>query len=353
MATKQAPARTVLGIKQPKSSDAALLNIPPIQPTTLLNDNQRRELFQFMLRAREFDLAMIRLYRQGRAFGGVYSQIGNEATSVGSASALGANDALFPMHRNVGAHFVRGQDLQSLLLNFLAREGSMMRGTDGTGHYADVEKKIFGNVSHLGAMIPVAAGYVMAAAMRGEDTVAMTYIGDGGAQTGEFHEAMNFAAVQKLPLVLIIENNQYAYSTPNSEEFACERLSDRAVGYGCFGETIDGTDVERVYESCVHAVNRARTERIPSIIETITMRMRGHAEHDDAGYVPREVLEHWETRDPIARYEQFLVKRGVITQAEIATLRTQLAEEMNRTIDYVVEKPFPAAEEGRKLVFVE
>jgi TPP-dependent pyruvate/acetoin dehydrogenase alpha subunit len=347
--------RKVLGIAQSLGSanGDTPQDVPPIVPTTLLNDAQRREMFLFMLRAREFDLAMIRLYRQGRAFGGVYSQIGNEATSVGSCYALHAGDALFPMHRNVGAHFVRGQELKTLLKNFLAREGSAMRGTDGTGHYADVEKKVFGNISHLGAMIPVAAGYVMAAKMRGETTVALTYIGDGGAQTGEFHEAMNFASVQRLPLVLIIENNQYAYSTPNKDEFACERLSDRAVGYGCFGETIDGTDLERVYESCFHAVERARTEGMPSIIETLTMRMRGHAEHDDAGYVPKEVFEYWDRRDPIKRYEQFVIERGIVTAAEIQEIRTKLAAEMNATIDEVVALPFPKAEEGRKLVFVE
>lgn len=346
--------RAVLGISQSLGkSGNNNQSFPPIIPTDLLSDEQRKHIFKMMLRTREFDLAMIRLYRQGRAFGGVYSQIGNEATSIGSASALLPDDAYFPMHRNVGGHFIRGQELRTLLLNFLARNGSMMRGTDGTGHYADVQKKVFGNVSHLGAMIPVAAGYVLASKMKGEKTVAMTYIGDGGAQTGEFHEAINFAAVQKLPLVLIIENNQYAYSTPNSMEFACKQLSDRAVGYGCFGETIDGTDVERVYESCVHAVNRARNEGVPSIIETLTMRMRGHAEHDDAGYVPKEVFDHWEQRDPVARYEQFVLQQNLFTKEEIVTLRAELAQEMNSTIDDVVAQPFPAAEEGKKLVFVD
>ncbi len=324
-----------------------------IQPSALLQDSQRREILRLMIMAREFDLSMIRLYRQGRAFGGVYSQIGNEATSVGSAFALGKNDGYFPMHRNVGGHFVRGASLRQVFINFLAREGSAMRGTDGTGHYADVEKKIFGNVSHLGSMIPVAAGYALAGKMRGEDIVAMTYIGDGGAQTGECHEGINFAAVQRIPLILIIENNQYAYSTPNSEEFACERLSDRAIGYGCFGETIDGTDVERVYTACYQAVQRGRAEGIPSIIETLTMRMRGHAEHDDASYVPKHLFEQWGAFDPVERYSSFLQERNVVSAQEYADIRGDIAEEMNRTIDEVVELPFPAAEEARKFVFVD
>lgn len=319
----------------------------------LLSDEQRKDLFLYMLQAREFDMAMLRLYRQGRAFGGVYSQIGNEATAVGSAFALRESDALFPMHRDIGGHFVRGQSLDALMLNHTARVGSMMRGTDGTGHYADVSKKIYGNVSHLGAMIPVAAGYALAAKMRGEDTVAMTYIGDGGAQVGDFHEAMNLAAVQKLPLVLIIENNQYAYSTPNSQEFACAKLSDRAIGYGCYGETIDGTDVELVYETCHKAVERARAGEGPSIIEAITMRMRGHAEHDDARYVPKEMLEEWEQRDPIARYQEILIKSKVLTKKVVEEIRADLTERMNKAIDDAMEKPYPPAEEGRKNVFVD
>jgi TPP-dependent pyruvate/acetoin dehydrogenase alpha subunit len=348
--TASLPAKARKTASLPANGSAS---VSAIHPSKLLSDTQRRELFAFMLQAREFDLSMIRLYRQGRAFGGVYSQIGHEATSVGSAFALAENDAYFPMHRNVGGHFVRGATLRQVFVNFLAREGSAMRGTDGTGHYADVEKKIFGNISHLGAMIPVAAGYAMAAKMRGENCVAMTYIGDGGAQTGEFHEGLNFAAVQRIPLVLIIENNQYAYSTPNSEEFACERLSDRALGYGCFGATVDGTDVELVYETCFHAAQRARAEGVPALIETLTMRMRGHAEHDDASYVPREVLEYWQQRDPIDRYQSFLLERNLYSEQEIADLRSGIAAAMNRTIDEVVELPFPAAAEARKLVFVD
>lgn len=347
MATKQASKPQTNGT----SSSNGTSSTKPHQ-SVLLGDKERKEIFHRMLQAREFDLAMIRAYKQGRAFGGVYSQIGNEATSVGSAFALAADDAYFPMHRNVGGHFTRGQELRSMLKNFLAREGSMMRGTDGTGHYADVSKKVYGNVSHLGSMIPVAAGYAMAAKMRGENTVAMTYIGDGGAQTGEFHEGMNLAAVQRLPLVLIIENNQYAYSSPNSVEFACERLSDRALGYGCTGTTIDGTDVELVYETCKNAVENARKTGVPAIIECITMRMRGHAEHDDFSYVPREMLEKWQDRDPVDRYSQVMVERKQYTHDEITALRKSLSEEMNAAIDEVVALPFPAAEEGRNLVFV-
>lgn len=319
-----------------------------------LSAAQSLAFLRYMVMAREFDAAMLRLYRQGKAFGGVYSQLGNEATSVGSAAALDPKrDVLFPMHRNIGGHFVFGQDLDQLMLNHLAREGSQMRGTDGTGHYADVDKRIYGNVSHLGAMIPVAAGFVMASRMRGEDCVAMTYIGDGGAQVGEVHEALNFASVHKLPLVLIIENNQYAYSTPNSLEFACAKLSDRALGYGIHGETIDGTNVETVYEACSRAVARARRGEGPSIIETLTMRMRGHAEHDDFAYVPKEMLADWTKKDPVETYTATLVERGVITEEQVTSMRKSMLADMIAAIDRALDRPWPSADEGYKNVFIE
>lgn len=326
--------------------------VAPIQKSENLTNDQRKQLYFHMVQAREFDLAMQRLNRQGKAFGGVYSQKGNEATAVGSAFALGSKDILFPMHRDIGSHFVFKADTKQLMLNHLAKDGSQMRGTDGTGHYADVEKRIYGNVSHLGAMIPVAAGFVMASKMRNEPIVAMTYIGDGGAQTGEFHEGVNFASVQKLPLIVIIENNQYAYSSPNSVEFAAERLSDRAIGYGCYGSTIDGTDVELVYDECRKAVEHARNTSIPALIETITMRMRGHAEHDDAGYVPKETFEYWEKRDPIKRYEDFLLSEGIYSESAIEQIKASVSKEMKDAIDYALEIPYPPAEEGKKLVFV-
>lgn len=318
-----------------------------------MTNEKRVELLRYMIMAREFDAAMLRLYRQGKAFGGVYSQLGNEAVSVGSAMALDTSrDVLFPMHRNIGAHFVFGATTDQLMQNQLARQGSQMRGTDGTGHYADTALRIYGNVSHLGAMIPVANGFVMAEQMRGENTVALTYIGDGGAQVGEVHEALNFAAVHKLPLVLIIENNQYAYSTPNSREFAVDQLSKRAIGYGIHGETIDGTDVELVLSTCSAAVERARNGQGPSIIETVTMRMRGHAEHDDFSYVPKELLDEWALKDPVNLYSAKLIAEKVITASEVKDLRDSTLDSMIAAIDRTLELPWPDGSEGFKNVFL-
>ena len=319
-----------------------------------MNSKQRRDLLHYMVMAREFDRAMLNLYRQGKAFGGVYSQLGNEAVSVGSAYALDSkNDVLFPMHRDIGGHFVFGAGVKQMMQNYLARASSQMRGTDGTGHYADPEKHIYGNVSHLGAMIPVASGFVMADRMQGRQTVGMTYIGDGGMQVGEVHEALNFASVHDLPLVLVVENNQYAYSTPNANEFNCEKLSDRAIGYGIHGETIDGTDVELVYSTCLRAVERARLGEGPSIIETITMRMRGHAEHDNFEYVPKSQLEEWEKKDPVELYKSKLIKAGEISEEEYATLRKETLDSMLVAIDEALLEPWPDAQEGLTNVFMD
>jgi TPP-dependent pyruvate/acetoin dehydrogenase alpha subunit len=327
--------------------------VPPLHVSENLSDEDRRALLSYMIAAREFDNAMIRLYRQGRAFGGVYAQIGNEATSVGASYALDrSRDVIFPMHRDIGMHFVFGASLGQLMLNFLARSGSQMRGTDGTGHYADPTLRIYGNISHLAAMMPVAAGYALAARMRGQDIVVLTTIGDGGCNVGEFHEAMNFAAVQKLPLIVNIENNQYAYSTPRELEYACERLSDRAIGYGCPGVTIDGTDVELVYDTVRTYVERARKGDGPALIETVTMRMRGHAEHDDFRYVPRPMLEYWERRDPLRRYEAFLLERGIVTRELLEELHRQTLQRMTEAIDAALEQPYPPPEEAFRNVFV-
>lgn len=326
--------------------------IPPLRASPRLSDDQRRQLLEWMLWAREFDLAMIRLYRQGRAVGGVYAQLGNEAVAVGTAFALRPTDAVFPMHRDLGVHFVRGQDLKALLATHLGREGSLTRGTDGTVHYADPQRRIYGNISHLGAMLPVAMGYALAARLKGEDTVVLTFIGDGGAQTGEFHEAVNFAAVQRLPVVVVIENNQYAYSTPNRLEYACTFQADRALGYGCFGEVVDGTDVELVYEACCRAVERARRGEGPTLLETITFRMRGHAEHDDAAYVPEPIRRYWEARDPVERYIGFLQERGILSPEDVAALRERIRETLRQAMEEVLQRPFPSPEEAFRNVFL-
>ncbi|MBX2990349.1 MAG: thiamine pyrophosphate-dependent dehydrogenase E1 component subunit alpha [Bacteroidetes bacterium] len=311
---------------------------------SLLSNQDRLELFRYLLLTREVDNAIIKLYKQGKMVGGAFTGYGNEATAVGSAFALEEHDYLFPMHRDLGAHLVKGQTLRNIFLMQLGRGEGLARGRDGTGHYADPSKKIYGNVSHLAAMIPMACGVALASKMRKENAVVMNYIGDGGCNVGEFHEGMNMAAVMKLPFVMIIENNQFAYSTPNHKQFAAKKLSDRAIGYGIPGFTIDGTDVERVYEVCKEAVERARKGDGPTLIETITMRMHGHSLSDDASYVPRGMVDEWKKKDPIVLYEEKLMSQNILSESLKNEMHEKILAEIQEAVDYAVAQPYPVGE---------
>jgi TPP-dependent pyruvate/acetoin dehydrogenase alpha subunit len=307
--------------------------------------------YRNMILARSFDHALINLYRQSKIVGGVYAQIGNEATSVGTAMALGDGDYLFPMHRDNGAHFVRGMTPQEMAINFLFRKGAMTRGTDGTGHFADVRRRIYGNVSHLGAMVPVAAGVGLAQKMKKSGNIVLNYIGDGGASVGEVHEGLMMASVMKLPLILVIENNQYAYSTPLAKQMAGQNFSCRAIGYGIHGETVDGTDIQAVFEVTTQAAERARRGEGPTIIESVTMRMRGHAEHDPFDYVPKETLEAWEKKDPIEKIQKLMLELGIEAN-EIERIARDATKEIDEAVAYANELPGPDPEEAFKNVFV-
>jgi TPP-dependent pyruvate/acetoin dehydrogenase alpha subunit len=323
----------------------------PSHRSAALTDAQRIELWRFMKMAAGCDEAVLRLYRQGNIVGGAYTCRGNEATAVGSAYALFSHDYLFPMHRDLGAHLVKGQSLRNIFLQQLARGESLTRGRDGTGHYADPALRIYGNVSHLAAMIPMAAGVALASKLRNEESVVMNYIGDGGSNVGDFHEGLNMAAVMKLPFVLVIENNQFAYSTPNEAEFRCARLSDRAVGYGIPGVTVDGTDVEAVYDACREAVERARSGGGPSIVETETMRLQGHSASDDASYVPAGLVETWKAKDPIVRYESMLLSAGILDEAGLASRSAEIAREIDGAAHDALERSYPDAGEAAEGVY--
>jgi TPP-dependent pyruvate/acetoin dehydrogenase alpha subunit len=299
------------------------------------------KLYYYMKLARECDTAILRLYRQGKILGGAYTGTGNEATAVGSASVLEPRDYLFPLHRDLGAHLVKGQTLRNIFLQQLGRRDSLTGGRDGTGHYADPALRIYGNVSHLAAMIPVAVGAALAAKIRREDAVAISFIGDGGSNVGDFHEGLNMAAVLKLPFVLIIENNQYAYSTPASRQFAAKRLSDRAAGYGIPGVTIDGTDVLAVADACRLAVESARRGGGPSLIESVTMRMQGHSASDDAAYVPPALLEEWRKKDPIDRLERMLLAECVLTAERKAGMEAEIASAIRLAVGEAEANPYP------------
>jgi len=319
----------------------AVKSQPKVTLPASLSNPERLEIFYYMKLARECDNAILRLYKQGKIVGGAYTGNGNEATAVGSAYALEERDYLFPMHRDLGAHLAKGQTLRNIFLQQFGRANSLTRGRDGTGHYADPALRIYGNASHLAAMIPVAAGVALAVSMRKEDAVVLNYIGDGGSNVGEFHEGLNMAAVMKLPLVLIIENNQYAYSTPVAKQYAAQKLSDRAVGYGIPGVTIDGTNVTLVYETCCKAVDRARRGEGPTLIETITMRMHGHSASDDASYVPKEMLEEWRKKDPIDRFERILTADRVLNEKVKTEMEERIRREIDEAIGFAIESPHP------------
>jgi 2-oxoisovalerate dehydrogenase E1 component len=312
---------------------------------------QLRSLWSLMRLTRACDDALLRLYKQGKIVGGAYTGNGNEATAVASAYALEERDYLLPMHRDLGAHLAKGQTLRNIFLQQLGRDESLTRGRDGTGHYADPSRKIYGNVSHLAAMIPVAVGIALAAKMRKEDAVVLNYIGDGGSNVGDFHEGLNMAAVMRLPFILIVENNQFAYSTPNAKQFVAKRLSDRAVGYGIPGVTVDGTDPVAVYHACRTAYARARGGEGPTLIESVTMRMHGHSASDDASYVPKELLAEWRTKDPVEKFEQQLLKDGVLTPAAQQAAIDKMHHEIEEEIAYALDRPYPKGEDAVRGVF--
>lgn len=322
----------------------------PDQPLTT---EQFLKIYYFMKLTREFEESILKLYRQGKIVGGAYTGNGNEATAVGSAFTLERHDYLFPMHRDMGAHLVKGQTLRQLMLQHLGRGNSLSWGRDGTGHYADPALKIYGNISHLGAMAPMAAGVALASKLRKENSVVMTYIGDGGSNVGDIHETLAMASVMKLPLILIIENNQFAYSTPVQKQKAVQRYSDRAIGYGIPGITIDGTDIEAVYTTCKEAVDRARTGQGPTLIESVTMRMHGHSAHDGAEYVPKQLLEEWKKKDPIARIEQLLMSKKIVTQNLIDEYHAKVINELDDAIHFAVESSYPPAEQAAAGVYAD
>lgn len=322
-------------------------------PARTLSREQLLDLYQAMLLTREVDSRVRILYRQGKVTGGVYSQLGHEAISVGSASALRPTDIVAPMHRDLGAHLVRGMDLRQIFAQLLARDNIYTGGRDNALHIGDLARRVIPQISHLGVSIPVAAGAALAARQRGEDSVALTYVGDGAINTADFHEGLNFAAALRLPFILIIENNQFAYSTPLSRQTALDQLVKRAAGYGVPGVRVDGNDVVAVFEAVAAAAERGRRGEGPTLIEAVTMRMRGHSENDNASYVPTEMLEEWAQKDPIDRLERSLVDEGMMSPDEIGRLRAEIGGEVAAAAEWADAQPLPAPESAFAGVYAE
>src|ERR1700741_4504398 len=277
-----------------------------------LTRQQYLDLYYYMRLNRAVEDTMVKLFRQNKIVGGLYSSLGQEAISVGTAFALEKKDWLAPMIRNIGALLVKGVPPRDIFTQHMAKFTSPTLGKDGTSHFGDLKvRHIVSPISMLGDLIPVMTGVAMAGRYLGQNIVALTWIGDGGSSTGAFHEGLNFAASQRAPFVLVVENNQWAYSTPVARQVPVKNLADRAVAYGITSKITDGNDVLAAYGAAKQAVDECRAGRGPRLIEVKTMRMRGHAQHDPAEYVPQQMFDYWKARDPIALYEKYLTENKI------------------------------------------
>ncbi|MGZ6709481.1 MAG: thiamine pyrophosphate-dependent dehydrogenase E1 component subunit alpha [Solirubrobacteraceae bacterium] len=310
--------------------------------------DDRTALLRYMLLMRGLEERAMNLYRQGKVPGSFYDGFGQEAVSVGSAFAMSAQDRLCILHRDLGAHLVRGVTPARILGQYMGRAGGVTGGRDGNVHFGDYRLGCVGMVSMLPDMMLVAAGLAMAFKMRGEQRCAITWFGDGSTSRGDFHEAMNWAGVQKLPVIFVLENNQYAYSTPTASQFAVDPV-ERAAAYGFPGETVDGNDAEAMFDATRRARERAIAGGGPTLIEAVTMRMHGHAAHDDMKYVPKEQVEEWRAKDPIDRQEGRLRAIGV----DIDALRAAVMAEIEAAAEEALAAPMPDPNDATTGVFCE
>jgi pyruvate dehydrogenase E1 component alpha subunit len=325
---------------------------PHAQEGQALTRQDRADLLRFMVMMRAAEERAITLYRQGKVPGSFYDGCGQEAISVGSAYVLGPRDRMCILHRDLGAHFVRGVTPDRYFANYMGRAGGVTRGKDGNMHFGDRELGCVGMVSMLPDMALVATGIGLAFKLRRERRVAMTYFGEGSTANGQWHEAMNFAGIHRLPVVFVLENNGFAYSTPNELEFAVDPV-ERAVTYGFPGVSVDGNDVEAVFEASRSAADRARTGEGPTLIECRTLRMHGHGAHDDMRYVPDGLHEEWRRRDPIELYARRLVDDYGFSTAEIDELRSEVKSYVDECAGKALDSPMPDPAEATEGVFAD
>jgi TPP-dependent pyruvate/acetoin dehydrogenase alpha subunit len=301
-------------------------------------------LLRAMLLMRGVEERAMTLYRQGKVPGSFYDGFGQEAVSAGAAFAMAPEDRLCVLHRDLAAHLIRGVTPTRILAQYMGRAAGITAGREGNVHFGDRTLGCVGMVSMLPDMMLVAAGMAMAFKIRGERRCAITWFGDGSTSRGDFHEAMNWAGVQKLPVIFVLENNQYAYSTPVDKQFAVDPV-ERAAVYGFIGVTVDGNDVEAMFEATRLARERALAGDGPTLIEALTMRMHGHAAHDDMKYVPKEQVEEWRKRDPIERQEARLREAGV----DVEEIREEVKAQIDEAVQEALAGPMPdpsSAEEG-------
>lgn len=320
--------------------------VPPIRDSKYLSKPQHTEIYRWMLLNRKMETALENLYKQGKVVGGVYFGLGQEACSCASAYALKPDEWLGPMIRNQGSLLVRGFSPRDIMMQYMAKAGSPTQGRDASSHFGDLhQRNVVAPISTLGDLIPVLAGVALGARLQGKNIAVMTYIGDGGQSTGVTYEGLNFSAVQNLGLVLFVENNLWGYSTPADMQFRVEDLAERAIAYGIPGIIVDGTDPCQVYDAAHEACERARRGEGPTLIEAKMMRMKGHAIHDAADYVPKPLFEFWKKRDPIARFENYLVNvKKWLSRSENEKLIADVETQLEADREFALASPMPEPE---------
>src|SRR6266704_6122969 len=308
--------------------------MPPIKRTKFkLTPEQLLEMFYWLKLMRAFDLRLSTLVKQGKVRSGVYTGIGQEAIIVGTCYGLRKEDFICPLHRDLGAFLMKGVEARVMMSQMFAKSTGLSKGRDSALHSGVSELGIFGNTSMLGANLPVAAGLALTFKMEQTDNVVVAYFGEGASNTGDFHEALNFAGVQRLPIVFICENNQYAYSVPLEKSMAIDDVADRAESYGFDGVSVNGNDVLAVYQTTQGAMARARAGGGPTLIECKTYRWHGHSEHDKAFYRTDEELAMWKSRDPIPTFTTYLKGLKTLTDDKA----TEIEARVKQTIDDAVE----------------
>jgi TPP-dependent pyruvate/acetoin dehydrogenase alpha subunit len=298
-------------------------------------------LLYYMKLMRELEHRIEKLYRQGKIVGGVFFGRGQEAISAGSAILTQPDDVVCPSHRDLAAFLIRGMEPWVVMAHYLGRRDGPTRGRDGNTHMGSLKHNIMSYISSMAAIVPVANGVAFSFQYRNQPSVVLCYFGDGATSRGEWHEAMNFGAVFKLPIVYICNNNQYAYSTPVSRQMAVPHITDRASAYGFPCQRVDGNDVVAVYEATKKAMARARRGEGPALLECETFRMSGHSAHDAAEYVPKKLFEQWAKKCPIARFEKFLLDKSILNRAEIKRLNERVEAEVEEAVRLAERSPYP------------
>ena len=313
-----------------------------VRPSDLLSRERKLELYFWMRLTRTLEERLVALYRQTKVVGGLFRSLGQEADAVGSSFALERRDIMSPLIRNMGSMLVKGATPLEILRQYMARGDSPTRGRELNIHFGNLERGFIGQISPLGDMVPVMAGVTLSFKMRGEDRVGLVYVGDGATSTGAFHEGINLAAVQRCPLVVVVESNQYAYSTPTSKQTAARQMIDKALGYGIPGEQADGNDVLAVYDVTKRAVDRARAGGGVTLVELLTYRRKGHAEHDNQSYVPDGETDWWATNnDPIDRYLAVLRESLGFGEEEITATDDRVRTLVDEATELADASPFP------------